>query len=71
MKIDELRSMSEAELNQAAINASEDMFRMRFQHHTGQLTRTSSLQETRHTIARIKTLQAQKAAEQAREVGDE
>ena len=71
MKIDELRSLSEEELSQAAINASEDLFRLRFQHHTGQLTATWSLRETRRTIARIKTLQAEKASEQAKEGGDE
>ena len=63
MKIDELRSMSDEELSQAAINASEDLFRLRFQHHTGQLTATSSLKETRRTIARIKTLQLEKTKE--------
>ena len=63
MKIDELRSMSDEELSQAAINASEDLFRLRFQHHTGQLTATSSLRETRRTIARIKTLQLEKTKE--------
>jgi len=67
MKIDELRAMNSEELGQAAINASEDLFRLRFQHHTGQLTVTSSLTETRRTIARIKTLQA----EMAKEGGDE
>ena len=46
-----------------AINASEDLFRLRFQHHTGQLTATSSLKETRRTIARIKTLQLEKTKE--------
>jgi len=63
MKIDELRSMSDEELSQAAINASEYLFRLRFQHHTGQLTATSSLKETRRTIARIKTLQLEKTKE--------
>ena len=61
MKVDELRAMEEAELAQAELNASEDMFRLRFQHHTGQLSNTAELKETRRQLARIKTLRKERA----------
>jgi len=61
MRVDELRAMEEAELAQAELNASEDMFRLRFQHHTGQLSNTAELKETRRQLARIKTLRKERA----------
>jgi len=61
MRVDELRAMEEAELAQAELNASEDLFRLRFQHHTGQLSNTAELKETRRQLARIKTLRKERA----------
>ena len=61
MRVDELRAMEDAELAQAELNAAEDMFRLRFQHHTGQLSNTAELQETRRQLARIKTLRKERA----------
>lgn len=61
MRVDELRAMEDAELAQAELNAAEDMFRLRFQHHTGQLSNTAELKETRRQLARIKTLRQERA----------
>ena len=61
MRVDELRAMEDAELAQAELNAAEDMFRLRFQHHTGQLSNTAELKETRRQLARIKTLRKERA----------
>ena len=63
MKVEALKAMSDEELAQAETNAVEDLFRLRFQHNTGQLTKTSVLKETRKTVARIKTLRGERAAQ--------
>ena len=60
MRVDELKGMEDAELAQAELNAAEDLFRLRFQHHTGQLTNTAELKETRRQLARIKTLRKER-----------
>lgn len=62
MRVDELRGMDDAELAQAEVNAAEDLFRLRFQHHTGQLANTAQLKETKRQLARIKTLVKERAA---------
>ena len=61
MKVEELKAMGDAELAQAEQNAAEDLFRLRFQHHTGQLTNTAAMGETRRALARIKTLRRERA----------
>jgi large subunit ribosomal protein L29 len=67
MKVDELKGMAEAELAQAEVNAAEDLFHMRFQHHTGQLTNTAELKVTRRQLARIKTLRNERALAASKE----
>jgi large subunit ribosomal protein L29 len=52
----ELRNLTEDELLKARNAATEELFKLRFQHHTGQLTNTSQLRATRRQIARINTL---------------
>lgn len=63
MKIDELVKLSDEELRQAVNDAARDSFRLRFQHHTGQLTDSASLKKVRKTIARMKTVQRQRELE--------
>jgi large subunit ribosomal protein L29 len=63
MKVEALKAMSDEELAQAETNAVEDLFRLRFQHNTGQLSKTSVLKNTRQTVARIKTLRGERAAQ--------
>jgi large subunit ribosomal protein L29 len=55
--------MTSEELAQASQNGVEDLFRLRFQHHTGQLMNTAQLGQTRRSIARVKTMQSQRAKE--------
>lgn len=56
MKAAELRDRSTAELNDLLVEKQDEQFRLRMQHHTGQLEKNSSLRQVRRTIARIKTL---------------
>ena len=61
MKVNEIRNLSTAELN-------EKMFNLRFQLATGQLENPMRIREVRKTIARIKTVQREeelKAAHKA------
>jgi large subunit ribosomal protein L29 len=67
MRVDELKGMEDAELAQAETNAAEDLFRLRFQHHTGQLTNTAELKETRRQLARIKTLRKERTIAASKE----
>lgn len=55
--IEELRSKSAEELDLMGRNTAEEIWKMRFQQHTGQLTNTSSLVASRKRLARIKTIQ--------------
>ena len=55
MKAGEIRQLSDDELGQKLRNAEEDLFRLRFQKHTGQLSNTSQLRLTKKNIARLRT----------------
>jgi len=55
MKARDVHQMSYEELKGAEARNAEELFRLRFQHHTGQLTSTSKLRGTRRDLARIKT----------------
>ncbi len=52
----ELRDMSMSELAGALDEAKDELFNLRFQLATNQLTNTSRIGEVRREIARIKTL---------------
>lgn len=56
MKTSELRSLSELELNNRLNDSHQELFNLRFQRATGQLTNSARVREVRKTIARIKTL---------------
>jgi large subunit ribosomal protein L29 len=56
MKMSELRSLSDNELNNRLNDSHQEMFNLRFQRVSGQLTNTARVNEVRKTIARIKTL---------------
>ena len=63
MKIDEVRDMSEDQLDDELIKLKKEQFNLRFQQATGQLENTARIREVRRTIARIKTVNKTKAAE--------
>ena len=56
MKADELRNLSDAELNQKVREFKEELFNLRFQHATAQLDNPMRIREVKRIIARIKTI---------------
>ena len=68
MKVNEIRNLSTAELNEKVAGLKEELFNLRFQLATGQLDNPMRIREVRKTIARIKTVQREeelKAAKKA------
>lgn len=61
MKIKELREMSDEQLDLTAIEAAEKLFRLRFQSQSERLETPSAMRANRRLIARIKTLQTERA----------
>ncbi len=62
MKIEDIRSMSPDQMEDAVLNLKKERFNLRFQRATGQLENTSRMREARRDIARIKTVAAQQRA---------
>ena len=60
--LEELRSQSVADLNAQLVEAKKELFNLRFQNATNQLTNTSRIKEVRKNIARIKTIITEKAS---------
>ena len=59
--LEELRSQSVADLNAQLVEAKKELFNLRFQNATNQLTNTSRIKEVRKNIARIQTVITEKA----------
>lgn len=57
MKVNEIRNLSAAELNDKVTGLKEELFNLRFQLATGQLENPARIREVKKTIARIKTVQ--------------
>jgi large subunit ribosomal protein L29 len=51
-----MKEKTTTELSELLVQTEDEQFRLRMQHHTGQLERSSSLRKARRTIARIKTI---------------
>ncbi len=60
-KITELREMSDEQLELTAKEAGETLFRLRFQSQSERLNTPSEIRKNRRTIARIKTIQTERA----------
>ena len=56
MKASEIRKMSEAERSEKLISLKKDLFFLRMQHATNQLDNPVKIRETKHDIARVKTV---------------
>ena len=56
MKAGDVRAIGVEQLKLAERNTTEELWKLRFQHHTGQLQNTAGLRETRKKLARIKTV---------------
>lgn len=59
----DLRELSKEDLKKRALNAAEELMKLRFRNSTGQLQQSHRLSELRHEIARVKTLQKQAVGE--------
>jgi ribosomal protein L29 len=66
MDIDEIRAMSDVELEAALAQAKQDLWGARFALSTRQLKDFSSIPAARHTIARIMTVQRERRSQTAR-----
>lgn len=60
-KVAELREMSDEQLELTAKEAAEKLFRLRFQSQSERLDLPSELKKNRRLIARIRTLQTERA----------
>ena len=56
MKANEIRSMSESELEQKLADLKKDLFMLRMQHATNHLDNPTRITATRRDIARVKTV---------------
>lgn len=61
-KASDLREMSDEQLRLTLKEAAENLFRLRIKAQTERLDAPSELKKNRRLIARIKTIQAQRAA---------
>lgn len=68
MLINEIREKSNQELYQEIDTLKEELFNLRFQLATGQLTNTARIKTVRKTIARIKTVITERAYNEQQEV---
>jgi large subunit ribosomal protein L29 len=61
MKNSEIRQMSNEEINSNVAKLKEELFNLRFQLAVGQLTNTARIKQVKKAIARLKTVQSEKA----------
>ena len=54
--VEDLRNKNVEELNQELVSAKKELFNLRFQNATNQLTNTARIREVRRNIAMIKTM---------------
>ncbi len=63
MKSEDVRAMTPDQLTDSLLQLKKEQFNLRFQAATGQMEKTHRVDEVRKDIARIKTVQRQKAAQ--------
>jgi len=61
MKASELREMSDEQLELTALEAAENLFRLRLQSQTDRVDVPTQNRNNRRLIARVKTIQTQRA----------
>lgn len=66
MKVNEIRNLSTAEMNEKVAGLKEELFNLRFQLATGQLENPMRIHEVKKTIARIKTVQREEELKTAK-----
>ncbi len=60
MKVSELQNMSVDELQGRGKELIQELFNLRFQHHTGRLENTAKLTSLKKDIARVNTILREK-----------
>ena len=60
MKANEIRAMSETELQNKLLDLKKDLFMLRMQHATNHLDNPTKISATRRDIARVKTILREK-----------
>jgi len=58
--LEELKSLTVADLQSQLVDAKKELFNLRFQNATNQLDNTSRIKEVRKNIARIQTIITEK-----------
>jgi large subunit ribosomal protein L29 len=66
MKAEEIKGLTVDQLSDELLKLKREQFNLRFQKATGQIENTSRVRTVRRTIAKIKTVQRQKAAPAAK-----
>ncbi|NLA10672.1 MAG: 50S ribosomal protein L29 [Firmicutes bacterium] len=61
MKVTEFRELNDGELEDKLKELKEELFNLRFQAATGQLENVRRIREVRRGIARVKTVQRERA----------
>ncbi len=64
-KMKEIRELSDVDLGKQVDDLKEELFNLRFQQATGVLENPARMKEIRKTIARIKTVLAERRSERA------
>jgi large subunit ribosomal protein L29 len=64
VKASQVRDMTDAELQEHLQTARRELFGLRFQHATGELDNTASLQEAKREIARALTIAREREIDQ-------
>ena len=60
--LEELKTLSVADLKAQIVDAKNELFNLRFQNATNQLDNTARIKEVRKNIARIQTVITEKAS---------
>ena len=65
MKAEDLRAKTDTELEDELVARKKEQFNLRFQKANGQLENTAAMKQARRTVAQIKTIMAERAADAA------
>ena len=63
MKVNEIRKLSDKEINEKIVSSKEELFNLRLQQATGTLEKPSRIKELRHEVARMKTVLREREGE--------
>lgn len=70
MKAKDLREQTDEELSNFLVEKQQELFKLRFQHFTGQLENTAKMKLVRRELARARTIRAQRGAASAEQGAD-